>query len=259
MRNHKEEMRSGRRFGDWVVISGRIHRKNGHGCKGYVACVCTACDRKFRVDTANLLNGVSSRCTQCASKARRTAYQKLPVGTRVGEWTIISGPRYSPRKMGDGKVVEVLCRCECGAEKWKEVSEISRGRSLTCKEHSGVDVRITRACPNHEVRRKLMARIYAIVQRCTNPASRGYPDYGGRGIRVCRRWLKDRAAFFEYLVTLPGYDNLNWSIDRIDNDSGYRPDNLRFASQLTQNKNKRNTRDRFSLEACEGLLFWQGG
>ena len=80
-----------------------------------------------------------------------------------------------------------------------------------------------------------------MIQRCTSPNHRRYKDYGGRGITVCEEWLdvKNFVAWAE--STHPNIEG--YSLDRIDNDKGYYPENCRWADRITQNNNqrKRNT------------------
>ena len=72
--------------------------------------------------------------------------------------------------------------------------------------------------------------------RCYNSASRSYHNYGGRGIRVCDEWLNDPKAFIDHIGRKPGPE---YSVDRIDNDKGYQPGNVRWATREVQLSNRR--------------------
>jgi hypothetical protein len=78
----------------------------------------------------------------------------------------------------------------------------------------------------------------AMWSRCTNPNSQDYPDYGGRGIRVCDEW-RDFRAYEAHVAALPHYGELGRSIDRIDNEGDYEPGNIRWATALEQVHNRR--------------------
>lgn len=76
-----------------------------------------------------------------------------------------------------------------------------------------------------------------MLQRCDKPNFIQYKDYGGRGIKVCERWYK-----FENFYTDMGPPPFQKaSIERIDNDRGYEPENVVWADRATQAKNKRTT------------------
>ena len=74
--------------------------------------------------------------------------------------------------------------------------------------------------------------------RCLNKNGRRYKDYGGRGITICDEWKNDFKAFYDWAMANGYKDDL--SIDRIDNDKGYYPENCRWATAFEQNHNKRN-------------------
>jgi len=80
-------------------------------------------------------------------------------------------------------------------------------------------------------------------ERCNNPNSVSYKNYGGRGIKVCKEWSEDYESFRDWALK-NGYDNSKsrkeQNLDRIDNNKGYSPDNCRW---VTQSENMRNKRD----------------
>ena len=75
----------------------------------------------------------------------------------------------------------------------------------------------------------------AMIQRCTNPKHKAFKNYGGRGIKICDRWLESFEAFLADMGEPP--DGL--MLDRIDNDGNYEPGNCRWTTRGVQNINKR--------------------
>lgn len=170
------------------------------------------------------------------------------VGERFGELTV-SGYELASR----GGLRALLTRCSCGAPEHRvDPYNLFAGRSTRCnscaKKASGFWIkkyrRYAEVCPDDKHRRRLLGRISAIFTRC-NPKAKYHasPDYAGRGIVVYRPWQKNKRAFLAYLVTLPGWDDPILSIDRIKNNKGYRPGNLRFTDSKTQTANRRRLRD----------------
>lgn len=82
-------------------------------------------------------------------------------------------------------------------------------------------------------------------QRCCSESHKDYSRYGGRGIRVCDEWMHDFQPFYDWAMA-NGYDENapfgQCTIDRIDNDKGYSPDNCRWADQKIQQNNRSNNK-----------------
>lgn len=77
---------------------------------------------------------------------------------------------------------------------------------------------------------------YGMLSRCHNPSNAGYRNYGGRGIAVCAEWRHSFDAFFAHIGPRPGH---GYSVDRINNDGNYEPGNVRWATRVEQERNKR--------------------
>lgn len=80
----------------------------------------------------------------------------------------------------------------------------------------------------------------AMVTRCTCPKHPTYQRYGARGIKICDEWLNDKFAFYYWAIN-NGYSN-KLSLDRIDVNGDYSPENCRWADWITQNNNMRSNR-----------------
>ena len=157
-------------------------------------------------------------------------------GKKVGRLTAI---KPLPEK---GKSVKWLCICDCGNERIVLAKNFPKepGVGDGCKECTMQDF-IDRKS-DHGLRN---TRIYSIWMgmrdRCNNPNNENYQHYGGRGIKVCDRWNGSVKNFHDDMGDPPD----NYTIERIDNNKGYEPDNCKWATYTEQIRNRRN-----SLPVC---------
>ena len=133
-----------------------------------------------------------------------------------------------------------LCKCDCGAEKIVDASNLKSGCTQSCGcLHREISVQVNTV--HGERKTRLYAVWRSMCQRCTNPKNRDYKNYGGRGIRVCESWLKF-PAFSEWAYA-SGYDANAvrgvCTIDRVDVDGDYKPSNCRWVDMKTQAANRR--------------------
>lgn len=139
----------------------------------------------------------------------------------------------------DGKKSLWVIKCHCGKEFLMSATEFLKGRQKSCgcmrKKLIGDAIRT-----HGKSGTPLFAVWHSMKQRCENPNAQAWENYGGRGIRVCTRWSESFEAFQSDMGS--GYRK-GLSLDRIDVDKGYYPENCRWVSSKKQNRNKRSNRE----------------
>lgn len=130
-----------------------------------------------------------------------------------------------------------LCQCDCGNTVIIYSDNLKRGKSTSCGCYRNECTR-KRSITHGETKTKLYGVWSSIKSRCYNSNTTAFKDYGGRGIIMCDDW-KDSFEIFKDWAYKNGYrDGL--SIDRINNNSGYNPDNCRWVVSDVQANNRRN-------------------
>jgi hypothetical protein len=155
------------------------------------------------------------------------------IGQVFGQLTVLS--EAPTRIRGNRKVFYVVTQCTCGNIQEQSATEIKRGGTKSC---GCLRKATTKRC--RTTHGESSTRLYGIWcrmrMRCTNPNASDYEYYGGRGITVCSEW--SNYTTFAKWARENGYSD-ELTIDRINNDVGYSPDNCQWVTWQDQAQNRR--------------------
>ncbi len=151
---------------------------------------------------------------------------------KYDRWTVLS-----PNKIYKDNKVYFNCKCKCGVVREVIIKNLNSGISKSCgclnKE------KIIKRNTKHNMRFTKVWRAWqAMKNRCYNKNIKQYNNYGGRGIRVCDEWRNSFMAFYNDVGDAPK----NKSLDRIDNNGNYEPNNVKWSTVKEQCQNKQNNR-----------------
>lgn len=149
-------------------------------------------------------------------------------GKKYNRLTVIE--QKEPDKRGE---IQWLCECDCGNTKIVASYNIRKGLVKSCGCYQRDRVKTHGMSKTTEY-----LSWQHMKDRCNNPKNKHYHNYGGRGIKVCDRWVDSFENFLEDMGKKP--DN-SYSIDRMDVNGNYEPDNCRWATYEEQSNNMRNT------------------
>lgn len=147
-------------------------------------------------------------------------------------------------------------RCVCGVEKFIKASDFKRGatKSCGCKR----SFLISKGEGNHGYSHHPLWNIYSSMkQRCKDQSQQAYSEYGGRGIKVCDRWLEpDGKGFLNFLEDM-GERPEGMTLDRVNPDGDYCKENCRWESRNVQSFNTRKRKD--NPLGCTGVGLSENG
>lgn len=153
-------------------------------------------------------------------------------GMKFGRLTVIE------RAENKNGRVHWNCTCDCGNTCVVMSKHLISGHTQSCGCLNLIKL-AARSCTHKMTNTKIYKIWCDIKKRCLNQNCNQYYNYGGRGIKICDDWKDDFLAFYEYVSKLEHFDEEGYSLDRIDNNGNYEPNNVRWADWKTQCGNTR--------------------
>ena len=144
------------------------------------------------------------------------------------------------KKVGRNKQGNAIweCACDCGGTCTVRSIDLRNGNTNSCGCYRSK--LSTERVSKHGMAGTKMHDLWVNMKhRCFCKTDKRYKNYGGRGITVCEEWKDDFQAFYDYVSQLPHFGEKGYSLDRINNDGNYEPNNVKWSTPKEQANNRR--------------------